>query len=163
MTRLMVGLRLAAAEEGSNAKLRVNPYDDSSMWRFNSGLNFDGKQLTNSSDNDIIKLEDIEIGRSVGAKAKNYDVLDLQTREVFNFSYGTKIQNVEVFAGKGSKNEFRTADKYAQRYGGDAKDWQHVKGIGVLDYYGEDRRAEVHWVQCQGIGKFEFFVKDWLE
>ena len=128
-----------------------------------SGSNNSEKQLTSGANSDTIKLKDIEIGRSLGAKAKNYDVMDLATGEVFQFSEGTKIQNAEVFAGKGSKVEFRNADKYAQRYGGQPKDWQHVKGYGTLDYYGEDRNAEVHWVQCQGFGKHEFFVKEWLE
>lgn len=128
-----------------------------------SASNNSEKQLTSGANSDTIKLKDIEIGRSLGAKAKNYDVMDLATGEVFQFSEGTKIQNAEVFAGKGSKVEFRNADKYARRYGGQPKDWQHVKGYGTLDYYGEDRNAEVHWAQCQGFGKHEFFVKEWLE
>ena len=128
-----------------------------------SASNNSEKQLTSGANSDTIKLKDIEIGRSLGAKAKNYDVMDLATGEVFQFSEGTKIQNAEIFAGKGSKVEFRNADKYAQRYGGQPKDWQHVKGYGTLDYYGEDRNAEIHWVQCQGFGKHEFFVKEWLE
>lgn len=128
-----------------------------------SASNNSEKQLTSGANSDTIKLKDIEIGCSLGAKAKNYDVMDLATGEVFQFSEGTKIQNAEVFAGKGSKVEFRNADKYAQRYGGQPKDWQHVKGYGTLDYYGKDRNAEVHWVQCQGFGKHEFFVKEWLE
>ena len=97
----------------------------------------------------IIKLEDIEIGKSLGAKAKNYDVMDLQTGEHFSFVEGTKLQNVEAFAGKGTKTVFRKADKYAERYGGTAEDWQHCKGNGVIDYYGEERKAEVHWAQCE--------------
>ena len=58
---------------------------------------------------------------------------------------------------------FRKAGDYAERYGGKAKDWQHCKGFGVLDTSDGDREAEVHWVQCQGIGKYEFFIKRWLD
>lgn len=105
--------------------------------------------------------QDILIGRDVGAKAKNYTVMDLGTGEFFRFAQGSKIQNVEVFAGKGTKTEFRKASKYAERYGGSADDWQHVKGHGVIETPDGDRKAEVHWVQCQGIGKFDFFVKGW--
>ena len=100
---------------------------------------------------------DIEIGRSLSAKAKNHDVLDLDTGEVYNFAEGTKIQNVKVFAGKGTKKEFRTAQKYANKYGGRPEDWQHAKGFGLLATPDGDREAEVHWVQCPGIGQFEFF------
>ncbi|MCQ2173303.1 MAG: phage minor capsid protein [Bacteroidales bacterium] len=119
--------------------------------------------LDNSGESGIIDLEDIPIGRSLGAKAKNYDIMDLQTGESFKFAEGTKLQNVQVFAGKGSKTVFRKAQKYADKYGGEAKDWQHVKGFGVIDFYGEDRKAEVHWVQCENIGKHDFFIKEWLE
>lgn len=109
------------------------------------------------------KESDIIIGKSVGAKALNYDVMDLDTGEIFHFVEGSKIQNVEVFAGKGTRVTFRKAEKFAARYGGDPKDWQHVKGFGVLATDEGDRDAEVHWVQCADIGKFEFFVKEWLD
>ena len=104
---------------------------------------------------------DIVIGRDVGAKAKNYTIMDLETGEFFRFAQGTRIQNVEVFAGKGSKTVFRKAQKYAERYGGNPEDWQHAKGHGVVETSEGDRKAEVHWVQCAGIGKFDFFVKRW--
>ncbi len=89
--------------------------------------------------------------------------MDLETGEHFNLVEGTRLQDVEVFAGKGVKTEFRKAQKYADKYGGKAKDWQHVKGKGTINYYGEERNAELHWVQCEGIGKHDFFIKRWLE
>ena len=89
--------------------------------------------------------------------------MDLQTGEMYHFAEGTKLQDVEVFAGKGTKTPFRKADKYAERYGGEAKNWQHVKRFGTLDTPDGDRNAEVHWVQCQGFGKHEFFIKEWLD
>lgn len=104
---------------------------------------------------------DIVIGKSLGAKAKNYIVLDLETGDFFRFAEGSRIQNVEVFAGKGTKNVFRKAPKYADRYGGSPEDWQHAKGHGVIETPDGDRAAEVHWVQCDGVGKFDFFVKKW--
>ena len=121
------------------------------------------EKVDKSGDSGIIKLDDIEIGKSLSAKAKNYNIMDLQTGDTFHFSEGTKIQDVQVFAGKGSKTIFRKADKYAERYGGKPEDWQHCKGKGVVDYYGEERKAEVHWVQCESVGKHEFFIKEWLE
>lgn len=129
----------------------------------------EGSRQSGGSDSGILtadgnmKLDDIQIHRSVGAKAKNYDVMDLQTGEKFHFVEGTKIQDVEVFAGKGVKTPYRNALKFVNKYGGKEKDWQHVKGKGVLDYYGEERRAEVHWSRCIGIGDHEFFIKRWLE
>lgn len=67
--------------------------------------------------NGIIKLDDIVIGRSVGAKAPNYSVMDLDTGEYFKFVEGTKIQNPEVFADKGTNKELKIAEKYANKYG----------------------------------------------
>lgn len=118
--------------------------------------------LTEENNNDII-LQDVFIGKSLGAKAKNYDVMDLETGEIFHFTEGTHLQNVEVFAGKGAKDVFRKAAKYASKFGGNPKDWQHVKAIGWLDTKEGSVRANVHWVQCAGYGKHEFFVKEWLD
>ena len=103
------------------------------------------------------------IGVGVGAKAKNYDVMDLESGEVYHFVEGSKVQDVKVFAGKSSHTPFRRASFFAKRYGGVAEDWQHVKGYALLETPDGDRMAEVHWVQCREIGKFEFFVKEWLD
>lgn len=119
------------------------------------------KPLENSVNGSTIKLPDIQIGRSLGAKLKDYAVLDLETGEYFTFVEGSKLQNVEVFAGKDTKKELRIAGKYAERYGGNPEDWQHVKGHGILDTDDGDRKAEVHWMQCEGYGKHDFFVKKW--
>jgi len=110
-----------------------------------------------------LRLPDEEIGRSVGAKSKNYDILDLSTGSVYHLVEGTKLQNIEVFAGRGTRVAFRDAAKYAMRYGGDPSTWQHAKGIGIINTPGGDARAEIHWVQSEGIGKKEMFVKEWLE
>ena len=119
--------------------------------------------LTGGQKPAIIKLPDIEIGRSVGAKARNYDIMDLETGEHFTLAEGTSLRNVQVFAGKGVKKPYEKARKYAKKYGGRVEDWQHAKGIGTVDYYGEYRDAELHWSQCDGYGKHDFFIKRWLE
>lgn len=113
--------------------------------------------------NAIIKLPDIEIGRSLGAKAKNYKVMNLATGEMYEFVEGSRLQNVEVFAGKGCKNPYNKAYKYSDAHGGKIEDWQHVKGDGWIACEDGDRFAEIHWSQCEGIGKFDFFVKRWKD
>lgn len=90
------------------------------------------------------------------------DVLDLATGLRYYLANNGKLQDVSVFAGKGSKKEFRKAAKYAERYGGNVADWQHVKGIGMLETEDGEVMAEIHWVYCEGIGKKEMFVKEWL-
>ena len=113
--------------------------------------------------NSTMESDDLWIGKSLGAKAKNYKVLDLVTGEEFYFVEGTRLQDVEVFAGKGSSTVYRKAAEYADEYGGNVADWQHAKGKALLDTRDGERLAEVHWSQCPGVGKIDFFVKKWLD
>ncbi len=158
---------LVTGEERALTELRYRQYIQGPDGKMQGSRSVGGgratKKVDKSKKTDIIKLEDIEVGKSLGAKAKNYDIMDLETGEHFNLVERTSLQDVEVFAGKGVKSEFRKADKYAKKYGGKAKDWQHAKGTGTVDYYGEGRKAELHWAQCEGIGKHDFFIKRWLE
>lgn len=123
------------------------------------------KRLDKRGGSGIIKMKDIPIGKSIGAKAKNYDILDPQTGEYFNFVEGTKIQNPKVFAGKGGTKplNLEVADGLSKQIGGKPENWQHLKGIGVIDYYGEEVKAEVHWFQEESVGKHKFKVKRWLD
>lgn len=109
------------------------------------------------------KLPNLYIGKSLGAKSKNYDIMDLQTGEHFHLVENTSLYDVEVFAGKGVHDPYGEAVKYATKYGGKPEDWQHVKGKGWVDCLDEYRLAELHWSQCEGYGKHEFFVKRWLD
>lgn len=113
----------------------------------------------------IISLSDIPVIRnSVGSKSvSDYSVMDLSSGDFFKFAQGSKLKNVQVFAGKGVNTPFRKAQKYADRYGGDVENWQHVKGFGVIETEDGDRDVEVHWVQCEGIGRHDFFIKRWLD
>ena len=146
-------------------RIDIEKYNHNHDWlgRFSSGTG--GSALTgrDSKAPKTLPLPDIEIGRSLGAKAKNYRIKDLRTGEYFNLVEGSHLQNVEVFAGKGVSTPFRRAAAFAKKHGGKAENWQHVKGFGEVDYYGESRKAELHWAQCEGIGKIDFFIKEWLE
>ena len=107
--------------------------------------------------------ENISIGRSVGAKAKNYVVVDKSTGEEYYFVAGTRTQNAQVFAGKGGVKPLHeeVAQGLAAEFGGKPEDWQHCKGKGWLDVDGESVKAEVHWFQ-NGSEKVKFKVKRWL-
>ncbi len=89
--------------------------------------------------------------------------MDLQTGEMYHLAEGSKLQNKEVFAGKGSKKPYEKAWKYAGVYGGAEEDWQHVKAKGLLATPDGDFPAEIHWSQCEGKGKHDFFIKEWLD
>lgn len=55
------------------------------------------------------------------------------------------------------------AEGLTNEFGGNPDDWQHAKGIGTIDYYGEHIKAEVHWFQEETVGKVKFKVKEWLD
>lgn len=108
-------------------------------------------------------IGDVYIGRSLGAKSRNYDVLDPSSGDYFYFSEGTRIRDIKVFAGKGGTKplEPEVANGLSEQLGGRPEEWQHCKGIGTIDYYGEDVDAEVHWFQEPSVGKCKFKIKNW--
>ncbi len=124
------------------------------------GLNFGG---TAGSLPETVAEEDWHIGRSLSAAAKNYDVKD-SNGDVYHFIEGTKLRNVETFAGKGVRKKLKpeTLEGLCKEHGGRKRDWKHVKGTGFLDFKGRSREAEVHWFE-NGSNKVKFKVKKWLE
>ena len=109
---------------------------------------------------------DFDIGHSVGAKAKNYEVVDKATGEIYSFVEGSRIQNAEVFAGAGVRKPLKAevSAGLASEYGVPTQEWQHAKGFAELTLDGEDsRRAEVHWFQAKDVGKVKFKVKRWMD
>ena len=110
--------------------------------------------------------KDFGIGRSLSARAKNYDIKDPKTGKVYHFVEGSTISDVEVFAGKGVRNKLRPEVVFDlhKNFGGRPKNWQHVKGMGTLDFNGRPRDAEIHWFQESSTGeKVKFKIKRWLE
>ena len=77
------------------------------------------------------------------------DVLNLRTRKRFKFKDGTKITDVEAFAGRGCKRPFRKAIEYADKFGkinpklSKASDWQHCSGYAIITDGIRDFRREV--------------------
>lgn len=102
------------------------------------------------------------IGRSVGAKAKNYDVYDPQTGSFIKLAEGTRITQPKnhVMAGRGRERQIDCIDWLVDKYGGDAVQWTKEKGYGYIeDEYGEVRQVEIHWYQEPSVGKVEMKLK----
>lgn len=102
------------------------------------------------------------IGRSVGAKAKNYKVHDPQTGNFIQLAEGTIITQPKnhVMAGKGRDRRIDCIDWLLDKYGGDALQWTKEKGFGfVEDEYGEIHRVEIHWYQEPSVGRVEMKLK----
>lgn len=133
-------------------------------WGIQNGPPYPIKKSIEKSD-DCIRIEDTYIHKSVGAKSKNYDIYDPESNEYFHFVEGTWIRNSKVFAGKGCKNKLddEVTLGLSEQIGGNPEEWQHCKGIGTIDYHGEEIDAEVHWFQEPSVGKHKFKVKKWLE
>ena len=91
--------------------------------------------LTNQGAADRIKLPDSEIFRSLGAAARNYDILGPDDETIYRYVEGTKIQNREVFAGYRTKTPLKpeVAEGLTAQFGGSAEKWQHVKGNGIIE------------------------------
>lgn len=125
------------------------------------------KAYTKAQKTDTIPLKDTLIRKSVGAKSRNYKVVDKATGVEYQFAPGTRIQDSEVFAGKGTRHPLHegVAEGLTNEFGGKVSNWQHAKGYGVLvdPDTQEDRDAEVHWFQEETVGKVKFKVKEWLD
>ena len=125
------------------------------------------KAYTKAMQTDTIKLKDTYIVKKLSAKGKNYKVVDKMTGVEYEFSPGTRIQDSEVFAGKGTRHPLHegVAEGLTEQYGGRVSDWQHAKGFGTLldPDTGEELEAEVHWFQAKDVGKVKFKVKEWLD
>ncbi len=123
-----------------------------------------GKLALKGIEPESIPGEIFQIGRTLSARALNYNVKDPRTGKSYRFLEGSTIRNVEVFAGKGVRNKLKpeVAKGLSEQIGGKPRDWKHVKGIGTLDYKGRSRDAEVHWFEATGQPKVKFKVKEWL-
>lgn len=94
-----------------------------------------------------------------------YDILDPETGDVFHLVKGSKIQDKKVFAGKGTKISLHegVAEGLSQQIGGNPSEWRHCKGLGKIDYHGEERKAEIHWFEESSVGKHKFKIKKWID
>lgn len=109
---------------------------------------------------DSIPLPDEWIPRSVGAKWHDEEISMLDG-SIGHFVEGTKLQNKEVFAGKGCRRKIDSIDELLRLYpGSKAEEWQKVKGWAYIQTeQGEIVHAEVHWVEEPSVGKVEFKEK----
>lgn len=98
-------------------------------------------------------------------KSNNYIIEDPETGDVFSMVKGSKIQNKEIFAGKGSNTPLKSevSEGLSKQIGGKPSEWSHCKGRCNVNYYGEERSAEVHWFEESSVGKHKFKIKKWLD
>lgn len=103
------------------------------------------------------------IGRSVGAKAKNYQIYNPVTGDFTQLAEGTHIIQPKnhIMAGYGRDRQIDCIDWLVDKHGGDAIKWTKEKGFGfVLDEYSDVRKVELHWYQEPSVGKVEMKIKE---
>ncbi len=116
--------------------------------------------IASQMDDGIMNFEDFYIGRSLGAKAKNYEVT-LPDGTTTHFTEGTWLQGSETIAGKGRNRQIDNIDNLLRDNGGDPLEWQKEKGYGYIDFHGESYKAEIHWYEEPNAGKHEFKVRSY--
>ncbi len=102
------------------------------------------------------------IGRSVGAKAKNYKVYNPVTGDEVPLTEGTRITQPKnhVMAGKGRERQIDELQLLLDKYGGDPLEWTKEKGFGYVDdEFGESHLVELHWYQEPTAGKVKMKIK----
>ena len=102
------------------------------------------------------------IGKSVGAKSKNYKVYNPVTGEDMPLTEGTRITQPKnhVMAGKGRDRQIDQLQFLLDNYGGDPLEWTKEKGFGFVDdEYRESHYVELHWYQEPSVGKVRMKIK----
>lgn len=119
--------------------------------------------LTKSADSGIIKENDIQIGKSLGAAAFR-DTVTLPNGNKGKIQEGSKITKVVVFAGKGTETELRVAKHLEKQYDVPKAEWKHSRGDGyVVCDDGITRHAELHWFESDKTGRIKMKVKRYFD
>lgn len=108
---------------------------------------FNKKALTNDGKSSIMNLKIIEVGKSLGAAAKNYPVKLPGSKQHVKLAEGQTIEG-KTFAGKGTKTEIRERFRLESTYHVPASEWQKVSGNGRVIVDGKEREAELHWYEA---------------
>lgn len=140
-------------------RVSIAEWDRKQAAQARAAENARNKELANSNHNAIINETEIVIGKSLGAKSKNYDI-ELPNGEIVHLTEGTRVTNIEVIAGKGRNREIDELPVLIMKYpGSNETEWQKKKGIGFVDYNGESYKSRLHWYEEPSVGKVKWKVK----
>lgn len=117
-------------------------------------------------DDEIKTGEEFILPRDLSAMAKTFFVQTekpLRDGEWF-IKKGSKVTGVKVIAaGEKIRDVQRLIDENLLPNGEktQAQDWYKCRGTAILTNGTEERVKEIHWYQCENIGKIEFKEKKW--
>lgn len=117
------------------------------------------KYLDASEKYDIMKS--FNIGKGLGAAAKNYPVKLLDSRQHVKLAEGQRITG-KVFAGNGTTTAIRDRFRLESDYKIPADKWKKVSGNGYIIMDGKKQKAELHWYEADG-EIFEMKVKRYID
>lgn len=149
---------MAKFDESKHPRDKEGKFTFKGGYRQNTGY---GEILENDRRREVDKpdyLADEYIGKSVGAKVTNYDIL-MPDGSIVHLAEGTYIQNKEVIAGKGVKRQIDEIEDLVRNYGGKAENWRKMKGVATIDLDGKYEEAEIHWYEEPTIGKVKMKFK----
>ena len=115
-------------------------------------------------DDEIKISEEFILPRDLSAMAKTFFVQTekpLRDDEWF-IKKGSTVTGVKVIAaGEKIRDVNRLVNKYLLQNGEKTKaqDWYKCRGTAIITNGTEEKIAEVHWYQCENIGKIEFKEK----
>ena len=124
-----------------------------------TGLAKSVKPLEKSTKSGIIKT--VNIGRSVGASAKNYPVKLVESKQHVKLAEGQQIKG-KVFAGKGTKVAIKDRFRLEADYKIAVDKWQKVSGNAYIILKGKKQKAELHWYEADG-EIFEMKAKRYID
>lgn len=115
--------------------------------------------LEKSTKSGIIKT--VNIGRSVGASAKNYPVKLVESKQHVKLAEGQQIKG-KVFAGKDTKVAIKDRFRLEADYKIAADKRQKVSGNAYIILKGKKQKAELHWYEADG-EIFEMKAKRYID
>ena len=119
-------------------------------------------------DNEIKISEEFILPRDLSAMAKKFFVQTekpLRDGEWF-IKKGSTVTGVKVIAeGENIRDIKRLIETYPLPNGEktQARDWYKCRGTAIITNGTEEKIKEIHWYQCENIGKVEIKEKRWGE
>ena len=110
--------------------------------------------------------KDFLLPNTLSAMAKTFYVKAAKNLKQDNWflKQGSTVTGVKVIAqGEKIRDVRYLIEKYPLPNGEftKAEDWYKVRGTAVVSNGVEEQIKEIHWYQCENIGKVEFKVKEW--
>ena len=117
------------------------------------------EKIESEGKDDIITS--FQIGKSVGASAKNYPVKMPDSKQRVKFAEGQIVEGI-AFAGKGTNTEIRDRFRLEATYKIPTREWQKMSGNACVVIDGKETKAEIHWYSAKG-KNVEMKIKRYLD